>query len=310
MLIGLCPSWSAISRVVRPPSSNSADDATSAVAAYLEQHDLIEAVHSVHGREEDPRLMTPATYLLDSALAALGAEPGHAVMIGDSDTDIEAAQAAGVPIVAYANKPAKAERFAAADAVTDSMSAVAVTTELDHGAGPKLAELTSLGSRRRAPRRIAGPARRTCGTVGPVPPGTRRGVQLVVSTELFRLRCFRRCRRWRRSRRSRIASARGVSGHFAHRLGRVRRIRISTPSASSASVLSKVIRPARQPPCVRPARAFRRWCVEVTRGADRLGCRGSPSGTAPGLPVNPAPVSRRSRKVLPHLRVVSPSGRG
>jgi HAD superfamily hydrolase (TIGR01549 family) len=116
-------------RATGRPVAIVSNNATPAVVVYLDQHGLRDVVHSVHGREEDPRLMKPATYLLDSALAALGSKPEQAVMIGDSDTDIEAAQAAGVPIVAYANKPGKAERFAAADAVTDSMSRVAAVAE-------------------------------------------------------------------------------------------------------------------------------------------------------------------------------------
>jgi phosphoglycolate phosphatase len=102
------------------------NNAASAVIAYLDQHGLADLVHSVHGREADPRLMKPAPYVLDQGLAALAVtDPGQAVMIGDSDTDIEAARAAGVLVIAYANKPGKAELFVTADVVTDSMSAVA-----------------------------------------------------------------------------------------------------------------------------------------------------------------------------------------
>jgi phosphoglycolate phosphatase len=108
------------------PVSIVSNNAASAVVAYLDQHGLSDLVQSTHGREADPRLMKPAPYVLDQGLAALSAtDPADAVMIGDSDTDIEAARAAGVLVIAYANKPGKAELFASADVVTDSMTAVA-----------------------------------------------------------------------------------------------------------------------------------------------------------------------------------------
>ncbi|GAA4568130.1 hypothetical protein GCM10023176_21930 [Micromonospora coerulea] len=61
------------------------------------------------------------------ALQALNARPSAAVLVGDSTTDIEAAHAAGVPCIRYANKPGRAERLAAAgaDAIVTDMSHLA-----------------------------------------------------------------------------------------------------------------------------------------------------------------------------------------
>lgn len=66
--------------------------------------------------------MKPDPFPVREAVRELGAEPAECVLIGDSETDIEAAHAAGVTAIGYANKPGKRERFAAADALIDSMA--------------------------------------------------------------------------------------------------------------------------------------------------------------------------------------------
>ncbi|MCE0765816.1 HAD hydrolase-like protein [Pseudonocardia kujensis] len=45
--------------------------------------------------------------MLYRALDDLAAKPSEAVLVGDSITDIQAARAAGVAVIAYANKPGK-----------------------------------------------------------------------------------------------------------------------------------------------------------------------------------------------------------
>ena len=69
-------------------------------------------------RKPDPR------HLLDT-IAAVGGERGNAVMIGDSDTDVETARAAGVPVIlvsfGYTEIPA---RELGADAVIDHFDAL------------------------------------------------------------------------------------------------------------------------------------------------------------------------------------------
>jgi phosphoglycolate phosphatase-like HAD superfamily hydrolase len=49
-------------------------------------------------------------------------------MVGDSTTDVEAANSAWVPSIAYANKPGKRERFEALllDAIIKDMTELAV----------------------------------------------------------------------------------------------------------------------------------------------------------------------------------------
>ena len=73
--------------------------------------------------------MKPHPYPVLQALAALGADPtthaGSAVLIGDSRTDVDAARAAGIRALAYANKPPKSRLLADADAVITSLEPLA-----------------------------------------------------------------------------------------------------------------------------------------------------------------------------------------
>ncbi|MFC8848164.1 HAD family hydrolase [Micromonospora sp. NPDC057141] len=106
-------------RRVAVVSNNSAE----CVHAYLSARRLTGYVHPVVGRPEaDPGRMKPDPYPVLVALRELGAEPTDCVLVGDSATDIEAAHAAGVAAIGYANKPGKRARLAAADAVIDSMA--------------------------------------------------------------------------------------------------------------------------------------------------------------------------------------------
>ncbi len=51
----------------------------------------------------------------------------NCTLIGDSLTDVQAAHAAGTTVIAYANKPHKADLFAEAqaDTITEDMHAIA-----------------------------------------------------------------------------------------------------------------------------------------------------------------------------------------
>lgn len=83
-------------------SNNSAG----AVTAYLAAHRLTRHVSSVIGRAyADPRLMKPNPEPILYAVRHLGAEPGRSLLVGDSLSDIEGAKLAGVPVIAYANRP-------------------------------------------------------------------------------------------------------------------------------------------------------------------------------------------------------------
>jgi phosphoglycolate phosphatase len=114
----------ATARPVAIVSNNSAE----AVTTYLRLHNLTPLVTHVQGRDaRHPGLMKPNPYSLHQALTALDAKPGGAVLIGDSLTDLDAARAAGVRVIAYANTPSKLTALAHADAVTTSMQTLADT---------------------------------------------------------------------------------------------------------------------------------------------------------------------------------------
>jgi phosphoglycolate phosphatase-like HAD superfamily hydrolase len=69
--------------------------------------------------------MKPSPAPVLAALDELAADPRECVMVGDSTSDIEAAQAAGVIAIGYANKPGKRTRLARADVLIDSMAELA-----------------------------------------------------------------------------------------------------------------------------------------------------------------------------------------
>jgi phosphoglycolate phosphatase len=66
--------------------------------------------------------MKPDTFLLDQAVTALSADPVTTVLIGDSTTDIDAAHAYGIRVIAYVNKPEKHQTLNHADAGTTDMA--------------------------------------------------------------------------------------------------------------------------------------------------------------------------------------------
>jgi phosphoglycolate phosphatase len=101
--------------------TNKPQGITEDVLAKLELRQFFQAV--VGATDALPRKPNPDMLL--AALAALGAEPSEAVMIGDSSNDVGTARAAGVPVVAvsfgYTRTPA---HELGADIVVDSLSEV------------------------------------------------------------------------------------------------------------------------------------------------------------------------------------------
>lgn len=96
-------------------SNNSGD----AVRTFLDQLDLSDRVSVVVGRAfRRPDLMKPDPWPLREALTLLRANSEHSVLIGDTLTDIEASERAGIACVGYANKPSKVEPFTAAGVPT------------------------------------------------------------------------------------------------------------------------------------------------------------------------------------------------
>ncbi|MEE1813347.1 HAD family hydrolase [Streptomyces sp. BE133] len=111
-------------RKVAVVSNNSAE----CVKVFLALHSLDEFVHEVVGRPElNPALMKPSPHPLLVASTTLGVAPARSVLVGDSVTDIEAAKAAGMHVIGFANKPPKRTALpsAGADAVIASMETLA-----------------------------------------------------------------------------------------------------------------------------------------------------------------------------------------
>ena len=106
----LMRTWKASGRSLAIVSNNS----VAAVEAYLDIHDLRAAVDLVSARiNADLSQLKPSPYLVTNATLMLGVEPSVCTFVGDSLTDIEAANSAGTRSIAYANKPGKAEQFVA-----------------------------------------------------------------------------------------------------------------------------------------------------------------------------------------------------
>lgn len=102
-------------------SNNSAP----AIETFLAVAELGEWVTAVSGRPIGvPDQMKPHPQSVLWACKALGVEPAKAVLIGDSDFDMQAARNAGTRSIAYANEPGKVDRLtqAGADAMTGSMA--------------------------------------------------------------------------------------------------------------------------------------------------------------------------------------------
>ena len=106
------------------------NNATEAVNAYLEAHDLGHYISHVAARFDgmDPRRLKPDPFLLQRGLTGGSAKSAESIFIGDSGSDVTAGRAVHIPTVGYANKPNKAQRLTDAGAATviDSMTTLAV----------------------------------------------------------------------------------------------------------------------------------------------------------------------------------------
>ncbi len=101
------------------------NNSQAAVERYLAAHRLAEHVDVIVGRTEpDPGLLKPHPHLVLRALDALGSDPATCALVGDSISDIQAAQATGTTSIGFANKPGKAERLqgAGADTIVTTMA--------------------------------------------------------------------------------------------------------------------------------------------------------------------------------------------
>lgn len=102
------------------------NNARLAIVRFLTSHGLPQPAWII-GRPSDPQRMKPHPGALVELARLAGRPAADCVLVGDSTSDIEAAQAAGMTSIGYANKPGKADQFAraGADAVIDHMTDLA-----------------------------------------------------------------------------------------------------------------------------------------------------------------------------------------
>lgn len=94
------------------------NNATAAITRYLTDHGLDDCVSGSFGRVHgQPASMKPSPRLLADAMRAADAKPGECIFVGDAVRDVEAAHAAGMSAIGYANKPGKAESLTTAGAI-------------------------------------------------------------------------------------------------------------------------------------------------------------------------------------------------
>lgn len=106
------------------------NNSVAAVTAFADRYALHRYLNGIVARTDpDPALLKPNPHLVRRAMTVLGAEPSQCLLIGDSVTDITAAHAAGIRVIAFANKPGKHHAFAPhhPDAVIADMRVIAKT---------------------------------------------------------------------------------------------------------------------------------------------------------------------------------------
>ncbi|MFE7973782.1 HAD family hydrolase [Streptomyces shenzhenensis] len=83
-------------------------------------------VPHVYGRTQELQHLKPDPHCLNRALNAMGAAPSAALMIGDTPSDLAAANAAGVPFLGYARNDRKEKilREAGATVIVHSLSTI------------------------------------------------------------------------------------------------------------------------------------------------------------------------------------------
>ena len=119
----LIRTWSAVGARLAIATNNSARTA----ASYLATRGLTDCfAPNIYGRTQDLHHLKPDPHCLNRALNALGAAPATALMIGDTPSDLVAAQRAGVPFLGYARNAGKekALREAGAEDVVSSLEPV------------------------------------------------------------------------------------------------------------------------------------------------------------------------------------------
>ncbi|MFI7011580.1 HAD family hydrolase [Streptomyces sp. NPDC050145] len=109
----LIRTWVACGARLAITTNNSPEAAT----RYVEGRGLAACFHPhIYGRTQDFELLKPNPHCLHRALNAMGADPVATVMIGDTPTDLQAAEAAGVAFLGYARNKREAVRLEEAGA--------------------------------------------------------------------------------------------------------------------------------------------------------------------------------------------------
>jgi HAD superfamily hydrolase (TIGR01509 family) len=119
----LIRTWTAVGSRLAIATNNS----PRVVRTYLASRGLTScfAPH-IYGRTQQLNHLKPDPYCLNRALNAMGSAPGDALMIGDTPSDLFAAEAAGVPFLGYARNERKEKllRDAGATTIVDSLKPV------------------------------------------------------------------------------------------------------------------------------------------------------------------------------------------
>ncbi|MFD7021823.1 HAD family hydrolase [Promicromonospora sukumoe] len=101
------------------------NNAESAIDAHIRRHGLGTRVYDVIGRPPmRPDLMKPHPHIVKLALEATWANTRSTVLIGDSVSDIEVAQAAGIRSIGYAKTAGRGDELqrAGADALVQDIT--------------------------------------------------------------------------------------------------------------------------------------------------------------------------------------------
>ncbi|MFE5816834.1 HAD family hydrolase [Streptomyces sp. NPDC056479] len=116
----LIRTWQAVGSRLAIATNNS----PRVVRAYLTSRGLLSCFSPhIYGRTQDLHRLKPDPHCLNRALSAMGAAPASALMIGDTPSDLDAANRAGVPFLGYARNAGKDKllREAGATSVVDSL---------------------------------------------------------------------------------------------------------------------------------------------------------------------------------------------
>lgn len=119
----LIRTWTAVGSRLAIATNNS----PRVVRAYLNSRGLLSCFSPhIYGRTQNLHQLKPDPHCLNRGLSAIGAAPSSALMIGDTPSDLAAANSAGVPFLGYARNARKEKllREAGATCVVESLRSV------------------------------------------------------------------------------------------------------------------------------------------------------------------------------------------